>query len=47
MPVFQYRSRFEVSADELFDWHMRPGALERLTPPWQPMRVIESQGGMT
>jgi uncharacterized protein (TIGR01777 family) len=47
MPVFQYRSRFEVSADELFDWHMRPGALERLTPPWQPMRLIESQGGMT
>lgn len=25
--------------DEVFAWHARPGALERLTPPWQPVRV--------
>jgi uncharacterized protein (TIGR01777 family) len=47
MPIFQHRSRFEASAEEVFDWHMRPGALERLAPPWQPMRVIETEGGMT
>lgn len=25
--------------DEVFDWHQRPGALARLLPPWQPVRV--------
>lgn len=25
--------------DELFDWHRRPGAFTRLSPPWQPMRL--------
>jgi uncharacterized protein len=26
--------------NEAFDWHGRPGALERLTPPFQPVRVV-------
>lgn len=25
---------------EVFGWHARPGALSRLTPPWQPVRVL-------
>ncbi|MFI9487767.1 TIGR01777 family oxidoreductase [Promicromonospora sp. NPDC052451] len=25
---------------EVFAWHQRPGAIERLTPPWQPVRVL-------
>lgn len=25
--------------DEVFAWHERPGALTRLLPPWQPVRV--------
>jgi uncharacterized protein len=29
-----------VSAAALFDWHARPGAFERLTPEWQPTRVL-------
>jgi uncharacterized protein len=24
----------------VFAWHARPGAFLRLSPPWQPMRVI-------
>ena len=28
----------------MFDWHARPGALERLTPPWRAVRVIERSG---
>lgn len=32
-------SRLGVSADELYRWHARPGAFERLTPPWEPVRV--------
>ncbi|MDN5854101.1 MAG: TIGR01777 family oxidoreductase [Actinomycetia bacterium] len=32
----------EVAAavDDVFDWHQRPGAVTRLTPPWQPVRVV-------
>ncbi len=36
-----------VSARALFDWHERPGAFERLTPGWQPTRVISRTGGIT
>ena len=36
-----------VSARALFDWHARPGAFERLTPAWQPSRVLSRTGGIT
>lgn len=44
MEEFTYRSVMPVSAQELFDWHARPGALERLTPPWDAVRVVERTG---
>jgi uncharacterized protein len=31
----------EAPIDEVFAWHARPGAIRRLTPPWQPVRVVE------
>jgi uncharacterized protein (TIGR01777 family) len=30
----------------VFAWHERPGALERLTPPWGEVEVVESSGGI-
>ena len=39
-------STLPVSADEAFAWHERPGALERLTPPWERVRVVERTGGI-
>lgn len=30
--------------DALFQWHMRPGAFERLTPPWADVGVPERRG---
>jgi len=39
-----FRSPMPVSAGEVFDWHARPGAFERLSPPWAPVRVLESEG---
>jgi uncharacterized protein (TIGR01777 family) len=27
--------------DEVFAWHSRPGAITRLMPPWQPVRVAQ------
>ncbi|MCB9684724.1 MAG: TIGR01777 family protein [Alphaproteobacteria bacterium] len=32
------------SVEELFDWHARPGAFERLNPPWDPVRVLSRSG---
>jgi uncharacterized protein (TIGR01777 family) len=26
---------------EVFDWHSRSGAMRRLVPPWQPMKVLQ------
>ncbi len=31
---------------EVFSWHERPGALERLTPPWANVDVVEKEGGI-
>jgi uncharacterized protein (TIGR01777 family) len=38
--TFVYRSRLPASASEAFAWHMRPGAFQRLLPPWERARVI-------
>ena len=46
MPVFEKRSTMPVPVDELYAWHARPGAFERLTPPWQRLRVVERSGGI-
>jgi len=47
MPVNSYLKRTEmpVSRQALFDYHARPGALGRLLPPFQPVRV-EQPGGI-
>jgi uncharacterized protein len=37
-------SRLPVSAGEAFAWHQRPGAFERLLPPWQRAEVIGRMG---
>lgn len=39
MPEFTQRSQMPCSVDELFDWHMRPGAFARLSPPWDRVEV--------
>jgi uncharacterized protein len=40
------RSPMPASARALFDWHARPGALERLNPPFDRVQVLESTGGL-
>jgi uncharacterized protein (TIGR01777 family) len=46
MPEFKYRSRIDAPVEDVFDWHARPGALERLIPPWEDVQVMERQGGL-
>lgn len=36
-----YASTVDHPLDEVFAWHTRPGAMRRLVPPWQPMRVVK------
>lgn len=36
----------EAPAAFAFAWHERAGAFERLTPPWEPVRVVERHGGI-
>lgn len=35
-----HRAVVDTPIDEVFDWHARPGAIHRLVPPWQPLRVL-------
>jgi uncharacterized protein (TIGR01777 family) len=44
--TFVRRSRLEAPADEAYRWHARPGAFERLNPPWDPARVESRSGGV-
>lgn len=46
MPIFEYRSRIDAPPGEVFAWHARPGAFERLAPPWEHVRVVERDGGI-
>ena len=38
---FERVSDLPCSAEELGDWHFRPGAIHRLIPPWESIEVIQ------
>ncbi|MGH9728870.1 MAG: SRPBCC family protein [Candidatus Acidiferrales bacterium] len=44
--TFIRRSRIRAPAEKVFDWHAQPGALERLTPPWEPIEILERSAGI-
>ncbi len=41
MPSFERACVLAAPAQQLWDWHARPAAFERLTPPWESVRVLE------
>jgi uncharacterized protein len=43
---FSARMRLPVSAGEAYAWHARPGALQRLSPPWRDVDVLEQGAGL-
>jgi len=45
--TFIHRSRYPCSAQELYNFHARPGALARLLPPWENTTVISCSEGIT
>jgi hypothetical protein len=44
--VFVAQSIINAPAQEVFRWHAEPGALERLTPPWEPLEVLQRAPGV-
>jgi len=44
--VYERRSEVVATARELFDWHGRRGAFQRLTPPWQAVEVLREDPGL-
>ncbi len=43
---FTRESLLRAPAPAVYDWHARPGAFERLAPPWQALRIVEQSGGI-
>jgi len=41
-----YSSVVDAPQAETFRWHERPGAMARLLPPWQPVRVVSEAGDL-
>ena len=41
MPSFENRTIIGVTSDALDQWHQSPGALRRLSPPWDRVEVLQ------
>jgi uncharacterized protein (TIGR01777 family) len=46
MPTFTRQCDLPVSVTEAFAWHERPGALDRLMPPWERVEILERGDGI-
>jgi len=44
--VVEHTTRLPFPAAAVYAWHTRPGALERLTPPWERVQVLSRTGGL-
>lgn len=44
--TFTYTSLFDCTAEELYVFHSRSGALERLLPPWDGSEVVWKKGSL-
>jgi len=46
MPTFVRSSIMPAPVEALSAWHFRPGAIDRLIPPWENARVLNAAGGI-
>ena len=42
--IFTKKTLINVPVEDLFAWHARNGAINRLTPPWTPLSLISRKG---
>lgn len=40
LDTFHFETHIPLSKNEAFEWHKRPGMLERLTPPFSPLKLV-------
>jgi uncharacterized protein (TIGR01777 family) len=45
--MVERRTPLPVSPEETFAWHARPGALERLSPPWLPIEILARDSALS
>lgn len=43
---FEYTSTVNAPVETVWQFYERPDILDRLTPPWQPVKVIRREGGL-
>ena len=46
METYVKRSTISAAPKKVLDWHRRPGAFARLTPPWESVELVEKTGGI-
>lgn len=44
--VFRKSTILDTPVDTVFKWHERPGALNRMVPPWDPLQVISTDASI-
>ena len=44
--TFEQQIDLPVNVEEAFAWHERPGALDRLIPPWELVTVSQLRNGI-
>ncbi|MEX0653687.1 MAG: TIGR01777 family oxidoreductase [Phycisphaeraceae bacterium] len=44
--IFVHRTHLNFPAEQVFAWHARPGAFERLMPPWEQVQLVERTGAI-
>ncbi len=44
MKTLEFSTILDASPEAVFAWHARPGAFQRLTPPWAPIRLEQFEG---
>jgi hypothetical protein len=42
--TLEFSTELDASPERVFAWHDRPGAFERLVPPWAPVRLERFEG---
>ncbi|NQU45377.1 NAD-dependent epimerase/dehydratase family protein, partial [bacterium] len=47
MPTIEFESTVNAPAGEILAWHSRPGAFDRLAPPWMRLEVLERHGDIS
>jgi ligand-binding SRPBCC domain-containing protein len=43
---FVAQSLIDAPAEVVFRWHAEPDALDRLTPPWEPVEIVQRAPGI-